>query len=192
MSNIAKSISGPIHLKLCLLGDGLVGKTSLRQRYLGKGFSTEYLETLGADFAIHTIDYNNLQFRFQIWDLAGQKRFDQLRTSFYYGTQAALVLYAIDNQESYFSSEQWVEELWKNNGKKTQIPIVIIGNKIDLRENIDNPLLPSDGNKLAEKFSQKAGFQIPFLETSAKTGENVNEAFELITERFINIWQING
>ena len=184
---MSKKVSGPVHLKLCLLGDGRVGKTSLRQRYLGKGFITEYLETLGADFAIHTTDVNSFTFRFQIWDLAGQKRFDQLRTSFYYGTQAALLLYAIDSQESFNSANEWIEELWKHNGKKTQIPIVIIGNKSDLREKADDPVLASKGEQFAEKVSKKAGFQIPFMETSAKTGENVKKAFKLITERFIEI-----
>ena len=188
MSNAPKKIEGPIHMKLCLLGDGRVGKTSLRREFLGEGFVTEYKETLGADFAIHTQKYNDITFRFQIWDLAGQERFDQLRTSFYFGAQAALVLYDVSNQKSLNSVENWISELWEHNGKNTVIPIVIIGNKIDLRNEIVKSLKPSAGQDMAKQMSNKANnIQIPFLETSAKTGENVAKAFSLITETFMTI-----
>ncbi|MHA2362745.1 MAG: GTP-binding protein [Candidatus Hodarchaeales archaeon] len=188
------TIVGDVNLKLCLLGDGAVGKTSLRRTYLGQGFKTEYLETLGADFALKTLKYKDKDgkfdgtFKFQIWDLAGQPRFNQLRTTFYYGSQAALILYDITNPSSLDSVDRWLKELWTHNGKGSDIPVVIIGNKIDLREQIDQPLSPEDGKLLAEKLSEKSKFFIPFLETSAKTGENVEEAFQLITQTFIDIF----
>ena len=112
--------------KIVLLGDGMVGKTSLRYRYLDKGFTSNYLATLGADFAIKELDYMNYHIRFQIWDLAGQVRFETLRKSFYIGAQSALILYDVTNRQSFNNVRNWLNEFWKHNGKG-KMPVVLIG-----------------------------------------------------------------
>ncbi len=187
-----------LHLKLVLLGDGRVGKTSLRKRYLGLGFPTEYLETLGADFSIKTLKFNHtnnnetIWLRYQIWDIAGQPRFNQIRKSFYMGAQAALVLFDVSERKSLTSLGNWIDELYNSNGKGTKIPIVIIANKIDLRKEIDC-ITQEEGEKTVKKIQEKYNVtnSIRFLETSAKTGENVDLAFEKITSMFLSMHDIN-
>ena len=178
-------------MKLVLLGDGRVGKTSIRKKYLGQGFPTEYLETLGADFSIQTTKFNNLFLRYQIWDIAGQPRFNQIRKSFYMGAQAGLILYDVSERKSLTSISNWIEELFSSNGKGTKIPIVVIANKIDLRNSIDC-ITTSEGETAVEKIKEKNNLMesIKFFETSAKTGENVNQAFNLITEMFLQMHHI--
>lgn len=180
-----------LHLKLVLLGDGKVGKTSLRKKYLGQGFPTEYLETLGADFSIKTTFFHDLSLRYQIWDIAGQPRFNQIRKSFYMGAQAALILYDVSQRKSLASLSSWIDELVHSNGRGINIPIIIIGNKIDLKDSIDC-ITSSEGEasvkKLQEQF--KISDTLAFLETSAKNGENVNLAFDLITKMFLKMHNI--
>ena len=173
-----------IIIKLVLLGEGSVGKTSLRHSYLGKEFSTSYLATLGADFAINEIEYKNWLVRYQIWDLAGQQRFNTLRKAFYIGAQGSLIIYDITNPTSLEKTYNWVTEFFDNNGKGPQ-PVVLIGNKIDLRDkNNISTLSPEDGKKVAQNIHKKANIPVPFIETSAKTGENIKEAFQLITDYY--------
>lgn len=180
-----------LHLKLVLLGDGRVGKTSIRKKYLGLGFPTEYLETLGADFSIKTTKFHNLDLRYQIWDIAGQPRFNQIRKSFYMGAQAALILYDVSERKSLSSLTNWIDELYNSNGKGTNIPIVVIANKIDLRKDIDCVSTVEGENTLNKiKENYKVNSSIKFLETSAKTGENVNKAFDLITSLFLEMHDI--
>ena len=117
-----------LHLKLVLLGDGRVGKTSIRKKYLGLGFPTEYLETLGADFSIKSTKFKptksskEIDLRYQIWDIAGQPRFNQIRKSFYMGAQAGLILYDVSERKSLASLTNWLEELFNSNGKGKNIP----------------------------------------------------------------------
>lgn len=180
-----------IHLKLVLLGDGRVGKTSLRKKYLGLGFPTEYLETLGADFSIKTSRFKNIELRYQIWDIAGQPRFNQIRKSFYMGAQAALVLYDVSERKSHASLANWIEEFFNSNGKGTDVPLIVIANKIDLREEIDC-ITESEGENFVKKIQERYNLSdsIKFLETSAKTGQNVDKAFDLVTSMFLSIRKI--
>lgn len=179
-------------MKLCLLGDGRVGKTSLRRQYLGQGFATDYLETLGADFAFKVGNVAGYEFRYQIWDIAGQPRYSELKKSFYMGAQAALVLYDITNNQSYANVRNWVEELWRYNTKGKTVPVVIVGNKVDLRPTFDNALRAQAGEQLVKELVEENSldFEVPFLETSAKTGEQVEEAFDLISRIFLRIHDI--
>ena len=190
-SSMAEDAVIPINLKMCLLGNGYVGKTSIRRSYLGQGFTTEYLGTLGADFAIKNIIYTNLSIRFQIWDIAGQPRFNQIRKSFFVGSQAAMIIYDITDTEmtSFDAVINWTEELWENNGKG-KVPILLIGNKIDLRSGSQKTISYDEGKALAEKISQKTAMYVPFIETSAKTGENIDLAIHKMAEEFIRYFKI--
>lgn len=169
--------------KLVLLGDGMVGKTSIRQRYLGKEFSTSYLATLGADFAIKELTFKNYLVRYQIWDLAGQPRFNQLRRAFYLGAQGGIVIYDISNRDSLNNVQNWITEFFQNNGKGAQ-PIVLIGNKKDLREKGVDTIARDEGEKVAGTLASELDIPVPFVEVSAMTGENIEEAFQLITSYY--------
>jgi small GTP-binding protein len=173
--------------KITLLGDGAVGKTALRDRFMGKSFTADYMMTIGADFATKQVElgpqYGNI--KYQIWDLAGQPRFEAVRGLYYRGSLGGLLVFDVTRPPSFENTPSWVKELWKNNGKG-RVPIVILGNKIDLRGAVPENLEPGHGQALARHLSEIAGFQIPYLETSAKTGQNVIEAFINLGESILN------
>jgi len=169
-----------VRFKVVLIGDGGVGKTSIARRYLGEGFTQEYIKTIGANFYVKRTIFADAHFgkiliEWNIWDLAGQPTWDQVRPLYYKGAKAALVVFDVTSPRSYYNVPKWISELWKNVGGV--LPFVLIGNKIDLRDKHPNALPPEAGKKYAELASQKVGIRIPYLETSAKTGENINEAF---------------
>ncbi|MFX1252700.1 MAG: Rab family GTPase [Promethearchaeota archaeon] len=180
--------------KVTLLGDGAVGKTALRERYLGQGFSGKYTLTIGADFASKRHKIGSEDLIFQIWDLAGQPRFDSIRNIYYRGAIGALILFDITRPLSFENIDRWLDELWVNNGKG-KVPLVILGNKIDLRkEDAPNQINYGQGLKLAERISAKtkkeAGFTVSYFETSAKTGKNVTEVFEELGNKIIEFSKI--
>jgi Ras-related protein Rab-9A len=148
--------------KVVLMGDGSVGKTSLRRTYMGEGFRANYMITIGADFAVKKMALEGgHDVSIQIWDLAGQEHFKSVRSTFYKGAQGALAVYSTVERKSFDNLMNWVDECWTNAGKK--IPIVLIAHKTDLRDQVkDNP-----GH----------GVITSFLETSAKTGLNVEASF---------------
>ncbi|NHJ14431.1 MAG: GTP-binding protein [Candidatus Thorarchaeota archaeon] len=168
--------------KVILMGDGSVGKTSLRRQYMGEGFRANYMITIGADFAVKKMKLEGgFDVSIQIWDLAGQEHFKNVRNTFYKGAQGALAVYSTVERSSFDNIRNWLDECWTNAGKK--IPIVLIGNKIDLREQFkDNPVMAQtivtteEGEALAKKIAGM-GSHASFLETSAKTGHNVEAAF---------------
>ncbi|NHK32987.1 MAG: GTP-binding protein [Asgard group archaeon] len=179
--------------KIVLLGDGAVGKTSIRQKYLGKGFKEGYSMTIGADFCVKRVELSTMVITFQIWDLAGQQRFDVVREVYYRGSSGALLVFDVANPGSFENLPSWLNELTKNNYNRI-VPIVLIGNKTDLRGTV--PCLPKDaGITYAKALSDWTGFEVPYLETSAKTGLNVDEAFMLLSkqiESFLDRYQLRG
>ena len=172
-------------LKLVLMGDGAVGKTSLRQRYLGEGFETSYHETIGADFALKyskiNISEEQKLIKFQIWDIAGQKRYSQVRSILFDRSDGGMLLFDISNRESLESCYDWLSTYAKYAGTGA---VILVGNKDDLREDASNTDLISkeEAEAYAKKLSEEFNRPIPYLETSAKTGKNVETAFELLAK----------
>ncbi|MHA2306687.1 MAG: Rab family GTPase [Candidatus Hodarchaeales archaeon] len=169
-------------MKVCLLGDGAVGKTALRERYLGKQFSSGYVMTIGADFAVKKTqiktEEGTKEVKFQIWDLAGQPRFNSVRELYYKGSHGGLLIFDITRRDSFTNLYVWVDELYKNSGRGT-MPIAVLGNKVDLRAETEDPVSEEDALKFIDDLKTKLDipYEIPYLETSAKTGENVDESF---------------
>jgi len=166
--------------KIVLIGDGAVGKTSLRKRWMGEGFEVNYIFTIGCDFAIKELQFNdNIRVKLQIWDLGGQPHFREVRKAFYVGASGGIVLYDITNRQSFENVRMWVAELIKHAKKK--VPIVVVGNKIDLRENKGNYISTLEGLELKRRIVEEFGIKALFSETSAKTGENVDKVFRGMT-----------
>ncbi|MFX0093597.1 MAG: Rab family GTPase, partial [Candidatus Hodarchaeota archaeon] len=172
-----------IVLKIVLMGDGAVGKTALRKNYFGLGFKKTYMATLGADFAVKTqkISYKGERtIEFQIWDLAGQPRFENVRGAYYRGCKGGLLCFDISRRETAENLEGWYREAVKNS-RKRNFPVVVVANKIDLRLEVENALSHDEGLVFAENLQKKNEDSIiRYIETSAKTGDNVVEAFEAI------------
>ena len=161
--------------KICLLGDGGVGKTSLRERFLGKGFQSGYILTIGADFAVQNLTIRDIQYKFQIWDLAGQQRFSAVRALYYKGSHGAILVFDQTRLDSLYSLDNWKQELYTNVGR--EIPFVILGNKSDLPGAIDQEQIDRFVKK-SHSETQDIPFNLKYLKTSAKSGLNVTEAFE--------------
>lgn len=167
--------------KLVLVGDPMVGKTSLRRRYLGEGFSYNYLMTIGADFGIKRIG-NTI---FQIWDLAGQENFEVVREGYYNGANGALVVFDVTRPQTYENIPRWIDEVVKNVGKV--IPFILVGNKVDLRKEGEKWCVPTDVAKnYAETLSDWSGYDVSYVETSALLGFNVEKVFEDLVEEISN------
>ncbi|MFW9902792.1 MAG: Rab family GTPase [Candidatus Thorarchaeota archaeon] len=167
-------------LKIILIGDGSVGKTSIRERYLGHGFPVQYLPTLGADFSVKNETICGKKISFQIWDLAGQPVFETIRKMYYRGARGAFIVCDVSNPESVMNIHNWVDELWRNNGNGP-IPFVILGNKIDLRHTGENCFSDQTLQGIAKGITttrDSLQFDVTYLPTSAYTGENITEAFK--------------
>lgn len=179
-------------LKIVLCGNGAVGKTSLRQRYLGEGFETSYHETIGADFALKysKIAINEGEepklIKFQIWDIAGQKRYSQVRSILFDRSDGGMLLFDISNRESLTDVHDWLATYSRYAGVGS---VILVGNKEDLRENPENTDLIqiAEAEEFAKKISEEFSRPIPYLETSAKTGNNVEQAFELLAKTWFKM-----
>lgn len=168
--------------KIVLLGDGAVGKTALRHRYLGEGFKQSYSMTIGADFAVKRVKLDNEDIVAQIWDLAGQMRFQTVREVYYQGATGALLVFDISRAQTFEAIPQWINELLENN-KSRIVPMVLIGNKSDLRdtpEGKENSISYENGLEYAQNLSSWSQFEVPYIETSAKEGDNVEAAFHTL------------
>ncbi|UCG04222.1 MAG: GTP-binding protein [Candidatus Heimdallarchaeota archaeon] len=171
-------------VKISLCGDGGVGKTSLRNRYLGRGFDTDYVPTIGTDFVSKQVILNHgarsKKIRFQIWDLAGQPTFRSVRTLYYKHTVGALLVYDITRPDTLFSLDKWLNELSKHSGS-SDILVIVLGNKSDLQNETKDKINSEEARKYISgeliTSLDNINDDINYFETSAKTGVNVNAAF---------------
>ena len=154
--------------KVCLFGPGDVGKTSLLIRYIKDYFNPDLKQTIGSNFLIKDVEIDNTNVRLLLWDIGGQEQFAKLRTIYFKGSNAAFGVYDVTSPQSLLKLPGWVSSI-KKTVKKT-IPMIIVGNKIDLERQIE----VQEAEDLAKRLN------CDYLETSAKTGEKVELAFEKI------------
>ena len=173
--------------KICLIGDGYVGKTSIRRKYLGQGFRSNYIPSLGVDFAQKTVMYDDDEsVRLVIWDIAGQPQFQSLRRRYYEGCSGLILAFSVVDRESFDNASKWLVEA---KGFMDKFPaLIIVGNKIDLRSYHPKEDIVSyeEGLEFTKKFSETLETPAIFIETSALTGENIDRAFEKLTRMMIN------
>ncbi|MBN1678725.1 MAG: GTP-binding protein [Anaerolineae bacterium] len=159
-------MSDPPVYKVVLVGDGNVGKTSLVRRFCEGRFEESRILTIGVDFQIKTVQLGERTVRLSIWDVAGQDRFRAFRDQFYSGLMAAALVYDATSPATFFNLPRWREEVLAS---VPGVPMVVIGNKNDL-----GPVVPPAEAEGWAKFEGR----MPFLQTSALTGENVEEFFQ--------------
>ena len=164
-----------------MLGDGGVGKTSVRRRYLGEGFESSYLATIGADFATKRLNPEGSEIA-QIWDLAGQQRFQVVREGYYRGTKGAILIFDLSRDQTYFNIPNWIQEMMEALNTDDPIPMVLVGNKADLRGSSMECVEAKKAEEYADQLSAWADMEIPYIESSAKTGLNVDQIFESLVD----------
>jgi small GTP-binding protein len=166
--------------KITVIGDGFVGKTSLIKKFTQGSFQKEYIKTIGAQFSKYNEEIDGDLCELVFWDIAGQDEFHFLRPSFYRSSVASIIVFSVEQstfgKESFKNTAQWLKEIKKFCGN---IPIALFGNKVDL----------VDESKLNEekilKFVKKGDFN-GYYRTSAKTGQNVENAFRAIIKELHN------
>ncbi|MFX1340023.1 MAG: Rab family GTPase [Promethearchaeota archaeon] len=163
-------------VKICLLGEAAVGKTSLVYRFIENKFRDNYKSTLGVNLLKKDMvldDYGGVSA--QIWDLGGQESFRSLRKLYLEGANGAFVIFDTTKRKTFDKLDEWIQSFKESRGER---PILLIGNKIDLSDKIK--VEESEAKKYAEKNSMK------FISTSAKTGENVETAFKELVKTILD------
>ncbi|MFW9926970.1 MAG: Rab family GTPase [Candidatus Thorarchaeota archaeon] len=171
--------------KIVLIGNAAVGKTSIRRKYLGEGFITSHIATLGVDFAQKYVHHLGETHRMIIWDLSGQASFETVRKHYYHGCSSIILVYSITDRESFDDASKWLVEAYRYIGELP--PIAIIANKIDLRtgDEPEESVTTQEGVDFIEYFREKLHVSAIFLETSAKTGENIQQLFHKLLDLMI-------
>jgi len=163
---------GKYILKLCLLGDGAVGKTSLVRRYVFDVFDDKYLMSFGTKVSKKAVAFDDTQVDLMIWDILGQRTQNTLHAAYYRGAVGALIVCDCTRPETVTSLSSWVDSFVSVVG---DMPITILANKCDLKKAISMTELKS--------FCDSIGAVL--TETSAKTGVNVEDTFVQIASRMV-------
>jgi len=160
--------------KVLILGDSFVGKTNMLKRFLNDEFDMNTKETVGVEFGSKNFILGEKEdiVKAQIWDTAGQERYRSVTKAYYKGAKGALLVYDITRKATFENIDNWLIDLRTNADK--DILILLIGNKSDL---IDTREISEE-----EARTKAEQYNIAFLETSAKTGDNINKAFSQLIE----------
>lgn len=163
-------------LKVIILGDSGVGKTSLMNQYVNNKFSNQYKATIGADFLTRDVDVGDRRVTMQIWDTAGQERFQSLGVAFYRGADCCVLVFDVTAPGSFKSLDSWRDEFLIQASPRDpeNFPFVVLGNKVDAENRVV-------ATKKAQQWCQSKN-NIPYFETSAKQGLNVEQAFQTIAK----------
>lgn len=162
--------------KIVLLGDPEVGKANLTQKLCYNLFNPPDRLVIGVDFHVKRVETKGKKIKMQVWDVAGEQRFSFLIPSYCLGANAVLIVYDITNSKTVENLVDWVDIIREKAGN---IPIVLIGNKIDLEESREIP--KETGMKITKEYNLSG-----FSEISSKTGENVAKIFEDISNLILN------
>ncbi len=157
-------------VKILLIGDSGVGKSSMMIRFADDEFVDQSIPTIGVDFKIRTVEFNNKTYKIQIWDTAGQERFRTITSSYYRGAQGIIIVYDITNKESFDNVKIWLTECSRYNDRAQ---IILVGNKSDL----DKSARKVSFNE-AKEYANSKGYK--FVETSAKTNDGIENMFQEI------------
>jgi small GTP-binding protein len=169
--------------KVVMIGAGGSGKTALVNRFLTQKFSEEYIVTIGSQFAVKTVavetaNGRSVVVKMLVWDLAGQQRFDFIRGSYYRGSKGALLVFDTTRKSTWIELPKWIKETEDALGER--IPIILLANKVDL---IEHRVISSE---MAMDFVREHNLN-GYLETSALTGQNVEEAFSLLAKNSMSM-----
>ena len=169
-------INEPKHtFKILTLGESGVGKTCILRRFVENKFIKNHLATIGIDFRTKTIPINDYEVKLKIWDTAGEERFRNITNQYYKGADGIILVFDLTNFDTMNKIRDWYNQI-KNNTSSNDIGLVLVANKSDLKREVSNE----------ECLNLSKELNIQLYETSALTGEGVNEIFEYITQEIIS------
>ena len=151
--------------KIVMLGEGAVGKTALTTRFTQEYFDADYKRTIGSDFAIKKLELPELDIRvtLQVWDLAGQPRFEVVRQGFYRGSRGGLLVYDVTRRRTFMNIKYWKEEAFKS--VEREFPLMVVANKVDLEDS--RVVTQEEGEAWAKEHGHL------YIKSRALTGENL-------------------
>ena len=158
--------------KVIIIGESATGKTSLVKKYISGHFSQDYRASIGTNLYIKKIKLDSgEEGKIQLWDIAGQERWIKMRHTYYRGAQGALILGDVTRKKSFLQ----IEDFWYSDITKycPDVPVILIGNKTDLEKDISE----EEVKEIGEKINADS-----IMFTSAKNGDHVEEAFQLISK----------
>ena len=165
--------------KVLLLGDTTVGKTCFLMKYTDKTFQDIHMATIGLDYRLKTMKLKSgKDIKLQIWDTAGQDRFRAITKNYYKGSHGIILIYDVTSLKTFENVKSWVSQIHEEISDK--VVIYLVANKIDMDDL--RKVTKEEGKKLAEELD------VPFVETSAKTGENIDYIFSDISERIDKVF----
>ncbi len=171
-----ESVMKKLKIKVTVIGDGGVGKTSLIQKFTQGIFKTDYIKTIGAQLTHYETEIDEYKIELLFWDIAGQDDFHFLRPSFYRSSKAVIIVYSLEEnslgERSFDNITSWFEDVKQYCG---EIPAVVFANKVDL---IDEQSLDKAKIQNLVKEHNFLGYYI----TSAKTGQGLDEAFNALSK----------
>ena len=164
----------PVTFKIVVVGDSSVGKTAIIRKFALGSFDTQICPTVGADFTMKRFLSGDQNTKLSIWDTAGQERFRCLIPAFYRRAQGTVLVYDVSNRRSFDHLDDWLLEIEQYTTEKHVK--MLVANKVDF---LDIAVSQEEGKAFARRH------KMLFVETSAKTGENINLAFQKLVEKMI-------
>ena len=162
--------------KVLILGDSTVGKTCFLVRYVDDSFDDSTLLSVGMDYRLKNVKTEDgTKVKLQIWDTCGQERYRSISKNYYKGANAIILVFSLIDKKSFDSVENWINQIKEEASES--ILIILVGNKSDLIEK--RVISYEEAEKLAKEFN------INYFECSAKTGENINVAFNDLIEQMV-------
>ena len=162
-------------IKLLIVGDSTVGKTNFIYKFTDDKFKENYFASTGIDLKTSSIKIDGKNIKLHLWDTAGQEKYKSMTKSLFLKAQGIIALFDVTNESSFINLKNWLTLIEEE--CNPDMPIIIVGNKIDL---VNKRVIEKE--KAMEYANQK---KIDYLETSSKTGENVDKAINLITKKIL-------
>lgn len=175
-----------IRIKVISMGNAETGKSCIIKRYCEKRFVSKYMTTIGIDYGVTKVSINDKEVKVNIFDMAGHPVFYEVRNEFYKDTQGAMLVYDVGNRESFEALDSWLEEISKDIGSASDLQGVVFAvcaNKVDCRKRI---VEEAEGHR----WANSRGFS--YFETSAQTGEGINDMFQTLFKSVLTAIENGG
>ena len=168
--------------KIILVGDTSVGKTNIINKYIKNEFQEDFYATIGVEFSHKQFIVDNHKIKAQIWDTAGQERYKSITSAYYKGAKGAFIVYDITNKFTFESVDKWVQDL--NSYGEKNLSLLLVGNKSDLENK--RQINKEEGEEKAKSFG------LGFIETSACSGDNIDQAFEIMLKEVLKKYMVDN